>query len=112
MKSLAREDLVPLGKCLDELLDFVHGLQVEEIPYFYKYIENMKNNLEICFLVHYEGWEQIELLLRRDWSAANHVLVGMPDFCISAEEPSQKAKLEYEFIRLTANVEKYFSRAI
>lgn len=57
MKSLDREDLVPLRKCLDELLDFIRELQMEEIPYFYRCLENMKYNLEICFLVQYEGWE-------------------------------------------------------
>lgn len=107
MKSLVREDLVPLRECLDKLLNFVHELQVEEIPYFFRYIENMKYNLEICFLVRYEGWEQIELLLKRDWSAANHTLVGMPNFCISAENPAEKVKLECEFIGLIANVQKY-----
>ena len=62
MTSLDREELVPLKECLDELLDFIRELQIEEIPYFYRCLENMKYNLEICFLVRYEGWEQMELI--------------------------------------------------
>ena len=107
MKSLAKEELVPLTKCLDELLSFIRGLQVEEIPYFYRFLENMRYNLEICFLVQYEGWEQIEQILRRDWKAANHMLIGIPGFSICADSAFRKAELECRFIELIANIERY-----
>ena len=109
MKSLDREDLVPLRKCLDELLDFIHELQMEEIPYFYRCLENMKYNLEICFLVQYEGWEQMEQNLVRDWSAANHAMLGIPGFDFAAESAAEKAELDCRFIELLANIETFLA---
>ena len=102
MKSLDREDLVPLRKCLDELLDFIRELQMEEIP-------NMKYNLEICCLVQYEGWEQMEQILIRDWSAANHVLIGIPGFDFAAKSAAEKAELDCRFIELLANIETFLA---
>lgn len=107
MKSLEREELVPLRRCLEELLEFIQGLQVEEIPYFYKSVENMKHNLEICFLVKYEGWEQMERILKRDWRSANHMLLGIPGFNIRAASPSEKSELDCRFLQLIANIENY-----
>ena len=101
MKSLDREDLVPLRKCLDELLDFIHELQMEELPYYY--------NLEICFLVQYEGWEQMEQILVRDWSAANHAMLGIPGFDFAAESAAEKAELDCRFIELLANIETFLA---
>lgn len=105
--SLFRDQLVPLKECLEELLEFIQGLKVEEIPYFYRSIENMKYNLEICCLVQYEGWEQLESILIRDWKAANHMLLGIPGFDIRADNPDKKDELNCRFLELVSNVEEF-----
>lgn len=110
MTSLDREELVPLKESLDELLDFIRELQMEEIPYFYRCLENMKYNLETCFLVQYEGWEQMEQILLRDWSAANHAQIGIPGFDFSAESAAEKAELDCRFIELIANIEGFLRK--
>lgn len=109
MSSLKRGDLEPLGEILQELTEFICGLHVEEIPYFVKFIECMRYNLEICLLVQYEDWEQLDYILRRDWSAANHHLIGIPDFDIQVSDLDKKRKLECRFLELINNVEKYLS---
>lgn len=107
MESLKRDDLKPLGKLLNELIDFIYGLQVEEIPYFFRFIENMKNNLDICLIVRYEGWEQMEYLLRRDWFAANNTLIGIPGFDIHASDAAEKEFLDCRFLELISGIEDY-----
>ncbi|MGC4017930.1 MAG: hypothetical protein QM793_00945 [Muricomes sp.] len=107
MRSLEKEELVPLGKCVEELLQFVHGLHMEETPYFYRLVQNMKYNLEICFLVRYDGWEQMEQILKRDWKGANHMLLGIPKFDIQADTPKKKAELNCKFLDLITNIEHY-----
>mgnify|MGYP000987232924 FL=1 len=104
MDGLYKSELVPLRKCLEE---FIQGLKVEEIPYFYRFIENMKYNLEICCLVQYEGWEQLEKILKRDWKAANHMLLGIPGFDIHADNPDKRDELNCRFLELVSNVEQY-----
>lgn len=108
MRELQKEELVPLRDCLDELLDFIQELGMSNVPYFCKFVERMKDNLEICILVQYEGWERIEHILRRDWNAANHKLIGIPDFRICEECLSKKEQLDFQFIELTARIESYF----
>ncbi len=66
MRGLTKEELEPLKNLLEELSVFVKELHIEEIPYFSRFIENMKNNLEICRLVHYEDWEQMNHLLKKE----------------------------------------------
>lgn len=107
MQNLLREDLYPLKLCIEELLEFVQGLHMEEQPYFCRFIENMHNNLEICGLVHYEGWEQMEKILRRDWTAANHMLVGIPGFQIKEESVKRKRELDCRFLELISRIEYY-----
>ena len=107
MNSLARDELEPLKNLLEELLAFVKDLHIEEIPYFSRFIENMKNNLEICHLVHYENWEQMNHLLKRDWSAANQTLLGIPDFDIRVENPVEKEELNCRFLELVSGIEGY-----
>ena len=70
----------------------------------------MYNNLEICVLVQYEGWERIESLLIRDWSAANQTLIGIPDFDIAQDDPEVKEVLVCRFIELISGVENYLKR--
>ncbi len=105
--SLKREELEPLRNLLEEFLDFVKGLHIEEIPYFSRFIENMNNNLEICRLVQYEGWEQMNQLLKRDWLAANQTLIGIPDFRIGGEDQEEKDALNCRFFELVTGIESY-----
>lgn len=107
MSSLKRDDLKTLRNLLEELLDLLCGLCVEEPPYFFRFIENMKNNLEICHFVQYEGWEQMEYLLRRDWSEANHRLIGIPEFNINSDNPEEKEELDCRFLELVSGIEHY-----
>ncbi|MBU3875524.1 hypothetical protein HGO97_006835 [Faecalicatena sp. AGMB00832] len=107
MRGLTKEELEPLKNLLEELSVFVKELHIEEIPYFSRFIENMKNNLEICRLVHYEDWEQMNHLLKRDWSAANQTLIGIPDFDICVENPVEKEELNCRFLELVSGIESY-----
>lgn len=107
MRILAQDDLRNLRKYLDDLLKFVIRLHTEDIPYFLKYVENMKNNLDICMLVNYEGQEQIGQILRRDWTAANHRLIGIPGFDICIENQEEKKELDCQFLELISAIEGY-----
>ena len=55
-----REELWNLRNVLERLLDFIQEIEAEELPYFYRCFDTMKNNIEIFFCV---GCEDIEDLL-------------------------------------------------
>lgn len=108
MKSLRKNELVPLRDCLNELLDFFQELKIKETPYFLKYVERMKYNLEICIIVQYVEWEKIEQILKRDWKAANHRLIGIPGMLFCEEVFLKSSEQEIQFIELIARIEAYF----
>lgn len=110
MNSLKREELEPLRKILKELSDFIRSSYLGETPYFFRFIENMHNNLEICILIQYEEWERLESLLIRDWCAANQTLVGISDFEIRQDDPEIKEVLVCRFLELVSGVENYLKR--
>ena len=45
-----REELWNLRNVLERLLDFIQEIEAEELPYFYRCFDTMKNNIEIFFL--------------------------------------------------------------
>ena len=51
----------------------------------------------------------MEQILVRDWSAANHAMLGIPGFDFAAESAAEKAELDCRFIELLANIETFFA---
>ncbi len=103
MKTLRKEELLPLKQTIERALELVRGQNLEEVPYFMKYLERMRCNLRTCILVEYEGWEQLEHTLRRDWKAANHMVTGIPAFRFAWDQKS----IEKEFANLIIDIEFY-----
>lgn len=111
MEKLSKEELVLLEMSVEKILIFLHRIHMKEKPYFLKHIENMKNNMEICFILDFDGWEQLEGLLKRDWKAANHEITGIPGFIIQAETRERKSELDCKFIELISEVECFFAHS-
>lgn len=107
MKKLMKEELLPLKQTIEKALQFIYDLNLKHMPYFMKYLERMQCNLRTCILVDYEGWEQLENTLRRDWKAANHVVTGIPTFQFPENSLSEKQRLEKEFFTLLIDIEFY-----
>lgn len=106
--SLQMEELVPLRNALEELMCFVQKWQYGGIPYFYHYLDYMKNNIEICICT-LEDIEQdlvqLETILRRDWTAANDADTGIPS-CILFGDSQREQVLQY--LELLGEVGQYF----
>ena len=46
-----KKNLEPLKDALEELADFARKMEPTEYAYFYRLMERMENNVEICILV-------------------------------------------------------------
>ncbi|MBU3839576.1 MAG: hypothetical protein IAA25_00995 [Candidatus Ruminococcus intestinipullorum] len=68
MRILLKKDLVPFKDALYELEEFLLQMDQTEYHYFYRQIERMKNNVEICMLIRYVDWDKLEEILLRDWN--------------------------------------------
>ncbi len=107
MKALRKEELLPLKQTIEKVLQLIRKLNLNEIPYFTKFLERMWYNLRTCILVDYEGWEQLEKTLRRDWNEANNIVVGIPAFQFPIDVTSEQKSIEYEFANLLIDIEFY-----
>ncbi len=103
MGRLMKKNLEPLKKALSELSGFIQKLDQTEYSYFYRQIERMENNVEICILVRYDGWEQLEGILLRDWNCVKQ----MYDDLWRMELQDEKEK--YRFLQLLLLIEWYLS---
>ena len=63
-----KKNLEPLKDALEELADFARKMEPTEYAYFYRLMERMENNVEICILVRDDRLEKLEAILRRDWN--------------------------------------------
>ncbi len=66
-RNVVKCNLALLKKNLENLLAFMQTIDLEEYDFFYRQVERMLNNVEICILLKYDGWEQMEDILLRDW---------------------------------------------
>ncbi len=107
MKKLKKEEVLPLKESIEKLLEFLYDLNLKKVPYFMKFLERMNFNLRTCILVDYDGWEQLEDLLKRDWNEANHAITGIPAFRLPMNDPDEKKRLEKEFFLLLTVVDVY-----
>ena len=71
-----KKNLEPLKDALEELADFARKMDPTEYAYFYRLMERMENNVEICILVRDDRLEKLEAILRRDWTEIEWYLEG------------------------------------
>ncbi len=107
MKKLRKEDLLPLKQTIEKALEIIRNQNLKEVPYFTKFLERMRCNLRTCILVEYDGWEQLEDTLRRDWKAANHIIIGIPAFHFPNNCTNEQKNVEEEFANLLIDIEFY-----
>ncbi|MCB5608026.1 hypothetical protein LIQ11_20180, partial [[Ruminococcus] gnavus] len=63
-----KKNLEPLKDPLEELAAFARKMEPTEYAYFYRLMERMEDNVEICILVRDDRLEKREAILRRDWN--------------------------------------------
>ncbi len=114
MKNLERSQLIPLRDALNSLMKFVRDIPSIGIPQFYRFLDYMKNNIEIYLYAPMDAAEWEELFLRlktiliRDWENANHSVWGIPTFDLLLEEQEYRTELCMEFIQLVSVIDGFF----
>lgn len=108
MKKKQVEKLVNLRNALDELERFICYFSGGELPYFYRMLDYMKNNIEIYLKIRSEDLIRLEEVLYRDWREANHMVYGISTFQISSKVCEESIELYHQYALLVQKVEAYF----
>ena len=103
-----REELENLREELEELMDFIRNMETGDLPYFYRYFDAMKNNIEIFFWVGEEDTEDIIPVLERDWEASHSVLIGVQNYDIRKEHPDADPVLCIYFASILSDIGRFF----
>lgn len=109
MKKEQIEKLVNLRNALDELERFIYYFSGGELPYFYRMLDYMKNNIEIYLTIRSEDLIRLDEVLYRDWCEANHMVYGISTFQISSKVCEESIELYYQYARLVQKIEDYFA---
>lgn len=109
MRKTQIEKLVKLRNALEDLEKFVYYFSGGELPYFYRMLDYMKNNIEIYLTVRSKDLLQLEAVLYRDWQEANHMLYGLATFQISDKVCEESIELYHQYALLVQEVAKYFA---
>lgn len=107
MNILTEDELRTLRRSITDLLNFIRCVQWEEDPYFYRPLENMKNNIEIYLYTRNGERELLYEVLFRDWRKANNYFVGIPS-CELRTEMENAWNLNCRYRELLMGVGKYF----
>ena len=103
-----REELEILREELEKLMDFIRNMEKGELPYFYRYFDTMKNNIEIFFRIGGEDTEDIIPVLERDWKASHTMFIGVQNYDIRKEHPDLDPVLSLYFAGLLSDVGRFF----
>lgn len=106
---LKKEELIPLRDALNELMKFVRKWNQNDTPYFYHFLDYMKNNIEFCVCMQSDDMEHLEEILIRDWTAANDAYLGIPSYDFFEEDSEEKGELYIQYLILLEEIEKYFT---
>jgi hypothetical protein len=115
MRNEVTEELRDLRDSLDGLMNLVDSIEWKEPVYFYRFLDTMKNNIEIWLYTPADcaGYEEeldtLKQTLNRDWEAANDEYLGISSYgfwtdCADAESESVKSR----YFELVFEVESYF----
>ncbi len=100
--------LEKLRNALDDLQKFVYYFSGGDLPYFYRMLDYMKNNIEIYLMIQSEDLIGLEEVLYRDWYEANHMIYGIATFEISNKVCEESIELYHQYARLVQEVADYF----
>lgn len=109
MNEMKREELVGLKDAVGGLQEFVKCFSGVELPYFYRFLDYMKNNIETFLRVGGRDYCALEEVLYRNWYEANNSWIGISTFRVSEEVCEESIEIYYQYALLVKQVAEYFA---
>ena len=95
---------------LERLTDFIKEVEGRNLPYFYRYFDTMKNNIDLFLCIGDDDIDSLHLVLERDWKASHATLLGVQDYDLRESNPDIDPRLCFYFARLISEVGSYFEQ--
>ena len=108
--KIGREELKDLRDELVSMMYFIREMECGELPYFYRFFDTMKSNIEMFFCIGCDDIADFFPVLERDWKASHMMFIGVQEYDLRKEHPGIDPMVCIYFARLLADVGKYFER--
>lgn len=108
--KIGKKELENMRDELDRLLSFIRSMECGELPYFYRYFNTMKLNIDMFFCIGGDDIADFFPVLERDWKASHMMFIGVQDYDPREGHPEMDPMVCLYFARLVAEVGKYFER--
>lgn len=115
MTSGTTKELKGLRDSLQGLMNLIDSIGWEEPVYFYRFLDTMKNNIEIWLytpadsIEYEEELHMLRRILNRDWEAANDEYFGISSYGFWTDGRSAETEnLKNRYFELIFEVESYF----
>lgn len=100
-------ELKELKNVLQTFTEFVWEME-EHLPYFYRFFDAMRYNIEIFLQVGEGDEEQIQEILERDWLNAHAPLVGVQFYDFQGAHPEAEAGTCVYYANLLSEIGHFF----
>ena len=109
MKQINKEikELQELKKALQTFTEFVWEME-ECLPYFYRFFDAMRYNIEIFLQVGDEDEGRLQKMLERDWTNAHAPLIGVQFYDFQESHPEAETGTCIYFASLLSEIGRFF----
>ena len=107
MNYISRKDILKLQHELNEFEFFVMERNPDKIPYFVRYIDRMRYNIETYITLGCLDAENIYRTLRRDWKEAKDVFFEIPDYAFDDMDEEEEKENIFRFFDYVRRIDSY-----
>ena len=107
MRNISRNDILKLQHELNEFEFFVVERNPDKVPYFVRYIDRMRCNIQTYVTLGYLEVENICKTLQRDWREAKEVFFETPEFTFDALNEEEEKENIFKFFEYVRKIDSY-----
>ena len=110
MGNISRNDILDLLNELESFESFVKRMSPEKMPYFIRYIDRMRYNIQTYITLGSYEVEKISRILQRDWREAKEVFLETPGFYLEDENDEDEKENIFKFCRYVRVIDSYVKK--
>ena len=110
MRCISRNDILILLDQLENFESFVKRMSPDNIPYFIRYIDRMKYNIQTYITLGCIEDENFFKTLQRDWKEAKEVFLEIPGFYFQDIYEKDEKEMIFKFFEYVRNIDSYIRK--
>ena len=110
MSNISRNDILDLLNELESFESFVKRMSPYNVPYFIRYIDRMRYNIQTYITIGSYEVDKISKTLQRDWKEAKEVFLETPGFYLDEVDDDREKENIFKFCRYVRVIDSYVKK--